>query len=344
MNRIQHHTPTRETADGRTGRRGMNRREFLKRAAAAGTGLVVTAATAPRGLAAPSGELPTRVLGRTGAKVTILGLGTAPIGEGPPETQEAARIFGEVLDRGVNYVDTAPIYGNAEEALGLVIPKRRDGLFLVTKVSTHTAEGAQESLEQSLRRLKTDHLDLVHIHSIGSKKLDRVLAADGALAYLLKQKEAGKVRFIGISGHNRPANFVRMIKTGRIDVVMCVMNYADRNIYGFEEKVLPECRKRNVAAVAMKAYVGIKGGFRNHKKAYVGCATAPDLLPQALAYALDLDGVALAAVGPYTLQQAIQNVEFARNYTPLTAEQRTALLARGKAMAPTLGPRYGPVV
>ena len=343
MNRIHHHTPTPKTADARAGRRGMNRRQFLKTAAAAGTGLIVTA-TAGRSFGAPSGELPKRVLGRTGAKVTILGLGTAPIGEGPPEVQEAARIFGEVLDRGVNYVDTARIYGNAEEALGLVIPKRRDNLFLVTKVSTHTAEGAAKSLEQSLRLLKTDHLDLVHIHSIGGKKLDRVLADDGVLPYLLKQKEAGKTRFIGISGHNRPANFVRMIKTGQIDVVMCVMNYADRNIYGFEETVLPECRKRNVGAVAMKAYVGIKGGFPNHKKAYVGCATTPDLLPQALAYALDLDGVALAAVGPYTLEQAIQNVEFARKYTPLTAEQRTALLARGKAMAPTLGPRYGPVV
>ena len=336
------HQPTGELADATPGRGAMNRRQFLKTAAAAGGGLAVTAA-AGHGLGAPAGDLAKRVLGRTGAKVTVLGLGTAPIGEGPPEVQQAARIFGEVLDRGVNYVDTARIYGNAEEALGLVIPKRRDGLFLVTKVSTHTAEGAQRSLEESLRRLKTDHLDLVHIHSIGSKKLDRVLAADGALAYLLKQKEAGKTRFIGISGHNRPANFVRMVRTGHIDVVMCVMNYADRNIYGFEQKVLPECRKRNVGAVAMKAYVGIKGGFRNHKKAYVGCATEPGLLPQALAYALDLDGVTLAAVGPYTLEQAKQNVEFARTYTPLTAGQRASLLARGKAMAPTLGPRYGPV-
>ena len=343
MNRIPNHTPTPKPTDGRTDRRGMSRRDFLKRAAAAGTGLVVMAA-GRRSFGAPSGGLPKRVLGRTGQKVTLLGLGTAPIGEGPPEAQEAARIFGEVLDRGVNYVDTARIYGNAEEALGLVIPKRRDGLFLVTKVSTHAAEAAQASLEQSLRVLKTDHLDLVHIHSIGGKKIDRVLAADGVLPYLLKQKEAGKIRFIGVSGHNRPANFVRMIETGQIDVVMCVMNYADRHIYGFEQQVLPECRKRNVGAVAMKAYVGIKGGFPNHRKGYVGCATAPELLPQALAYALDLEGVAVAAVGPYTLDQAIRNVEFARAYKPLTLEQRASLVARGKAMAPSLGPRYGPVV
>ncbi len=342
MNSTHNHKPCRESADATLDRRGVNRREFLKKATLAGTGLAMTA-VAQNAFAAPSDGLRKRVLGRTGEKVTILGLGTAPIGEGPVEAQEAARIFGEVLDRGVNYVDTAHIYGNAEEALGLVLPKRRDKLFLVTKVSTHTAEGAERSLAESLRRLKTDHIDLVHIHSIGSKKIDRVLAKDGALAYLLKQKQAGRIRFIGISGHNRPPNFVRMVKTGRIDVVMCVMNYADRNIYGFEQKVLPECRKQNVGVVAMKVYAGIKGGFPNHKKGYVGCATTPELLPHAMAYALDLEGVSLAAVGPYTLEQAIQNVEFARKYAPLTPDERASLLARGQALAATLGPRYGPV-
>ncbi len=342
MNSNHNHNGSRQPADRTLDRRGVNRRDFLKKATAAGTALALTAA-AQHAFGAPSDGLRKRVLGRTGEKVTILGLGTAPIGEGPVEAQEAARIFGEVLDRGVNYVDTARIYGNAEEALGLVLPKRRDRLFLVTKVSTHTAEGAERSLAESLRRLKTDHIDLVHIHSIGSKKIDRVLAKDGALAYLLKQKQAGKIRFIGVSGHNRPPNFVRMVKTGRIDVVMCVMNYADRNIYGFEQKVLPECRKQNVGVVAMKVYAGIKGGFPNHKKGYVGCATTPELLPHAMAYALDLEGVSLAAVGPYTLEQAIQNVEFARKYAPLTPDERASLLARGKALAATLGPRYGPV-
>jgi aryl-alcohol dehydrogenase-like predicted oxidoreductase len=124
---------------------------------------------------------------------------------------------------------------------------------------------------------------------------------------------------------------------------MCVMNYADRNIYGFESKVLPECRRQNVGVVAMKVYAGIKGGFKNHKKGHVGCATAPRNLPAALAYALDLDGVASAVVGPYTLEQAVQNVEFARKYNPLTEDQRKSLLGDGQELATELGPRYGPV-
>jgi predicted aldo/keto reductase-like oxidoreductase len=289
-------------------------------------------------------ELPKRVLGRTKEKVTILGLGTAPVGEGPVGVEEGIKIFSEAIDRGVNYVDTARIYGNAEEILGHLIPKQRDKLFVVTKVSTDNGARAEHSLNESLRRLKTDHIDLVHIHSIGRKNLDRVLASGGVLEFLLKQKEAGKIRFIGISGHNRPGNFVRMIQTDQIDVLMCVMNHADRNIYDFESKVLPEARKRNVGCAAMKVYAGIKGGFRNHRSGYVGCATEPARLPHAMAYALDLEGVSVAVVGPYTVEQSIQNVRFAGKYKPLLSEQRDSLLDYGKKLSESLGPRYGPVV
>jgi len=328
-----------------TARNEITRRKFLAGVAAAtGVASLAPGAIGPsQGRRGDSGPLPRRVLGRTGQKVSILGLGTAPVGEGPVDVQEGIKIFGEAIDRGINYVDTARIYGNAEEILGHLVPARRDKLFLVTKVSTHTAAEAERSLGESLRRMRTDYVDLLHIHSIGSKNIDRVLAKDGALEYLVKQKQAGKIRFIGISGHNRPPNFLRMLKTDQIDVLMCVMNYADRNIYNFEGKVLPQARKKNVGCVAMKAYVGIKGGFPNHRKGYVGCATEPGLLPDALAYALDLEGVSVAVVGPYTVEQAIQNVEFARKYKPLTEQQRAALLARGKELAKKIGPRYGPV-
>ena len=93
----------------------------------------------------------------------------------------------------------------------------------------------------------------------------------------------------------------------------------------------------------MKVYVGIKGGFRNHRSGHIGCVTEPAYLPQALAYALDLKGVSVAVVGPYTAKQAIQNVKFAQQYAPLSENQKAALLALGKKLAPDLGPRYGPV-
>jgi len=323
-------------------RRELTRRDFLRHAAATTTGLALSSSFLDAAPAA-DGPLPTRVLGRTGAKVTILGLGTAPIGEARVEPKEAERIFGEVMDRGVNYIDTARIYGHAEEVLGNLVPSRRDKLFLVTKVWTDSGAQAQRAFEESLQRLKVDHVDLVHIHHIGDKDIDKVLAKDGVLEYLLRQKQAGKLRFIGMSGHARPPRFVRMLETGQIDVVMAVMNYADRNTYDFEGKVLPECRKRNVGVVAMKVYAGIKGGFPNHRKGWVGCATPPERLPKAMAYALDLEGVSSAVIGPFTLEQAQQNLEWARQYRPLTEPEREALLAYGKELAVQLGPRYGPV-
>ncbi len=320
----------------------VTRRRFLQQAAATAVGLAFSR-SALEAASAGEGPLPTRVLGRTGAKVTILGLGTAPIGEARIDPKEAERIFGEVMDRGVNYIDTARIYGHAEEVLGNLVPSRRDKLFLVTKVWTDNGAAAQKAFEESLTRLKVDHVDLVHIHHIGDKDIDKVLAKDGVLEYLLRQKQAGKLRFIGMSGHARPPRFVRMLETDQIDVVMAVMNYADRNIYDFEGKVLPECRKRNVGVVAMKVYAGIKGGFPNHRKAWVGCVTPPERLPQAMAYALDLEGVSAAIIGPFTLEQAVQNIGWARQYRPLTGAERELLLAYGKELAPQLGPRYGPV-
>lgn len=321
----------------------ITRRDFFHRTALAGAGLALVAPLAEAADSAPTGPLPTRVLGRTQAKVTILGLGTAPIGEAQIDRKEAEKIFGEVMDRGVNYIDTARGYGHAEEVLGNLIPSRRDKLFLVTKCWVETAADAEKSLTESLRRLKVDHVDLCHIHHVGGKDPDKVLAKDGVLEYLVKQKQAGKIRFIGMSGHARPPRFLRMLETKQIDVMMAVMNYADRNIYGFEEKVLPECRKQNVGVVAMKAYAGIKGGFPNHRKAWVGCNTPPDMLPKALAYALDLEGVSAAVIGPFTLEQALQNIEIARKYKPLTSAEREELLAYGRDLAAKLGPRYGPV-
>lgn len=319
----------------------LSRREFLQRTALAGAGAALAAPLAQA--ASVAGPLPTRVLGRTKARVTILGLGTAPIGEARIDRQEAEKIFGEVLDGGVNYVDTARGYGHAEEVLGNLVPSRRDKLFLVTKVWVESAAEAEKSLTESLRLLKVDHVDLVHIHHVGGKDLDKVLAKDGVLEYLLKQRQAGKLRFIGISGHARPPRFLRMLETGQIDVLMAVMNYADRYIYDFESKVLPECRKQNVGVVAMKVYAGIKGGFPNHRKGWVGCNTAPEHLRKALAYALDLEGVSVANVGPFTLEQARQNLEFAGQYKPLTEAERSELVGLGKDLAPKIGPRYGPV-
>ncbi len=316
-----------------------SRRDFLRRTAWAGLGATVV----PHLVYSQSADaLPARVLGKTGAKVSILGLGTAPVGETRIPVDEGARVFAETVDRGVTYVDTARVYGLAEEMLGHVLPKRRDGLFVATKVSANTAPQAQKHFEESLRLLKIDHVDLLHVHNVGSRKVDQVLGPGGSLEYVLKQKEAGKARFVGITGHSRASHFQKILATGKIDVVMCVLNYADRNNYNFEEQVLPHARKQGCGIVAMKVYCGIKGGFKNHRNGRVGCVAETARMPKAIAYALDLEGVGVALIGPFTAEQTAQNVGFARAYKPLAAAEREALLAHGKELAPKLGTRYGP--
>ena len=323
----------------------VTRRQFLSRAGmtAAGAGLIAGMGWPAAAAENPEQPLPTRVLGRTGEEVSILGLGTAPVGEGPPDVDQAVEVFAAAMDRGVNFIDTARIYGNAEEALGRLIPDRRDNLFLATKCWTDTADRAEQSLDESLRLLNTDYVDLCHIHHIGGKNVDQVLADDGILEYLVKQKEAGKIRFIGLSGHARSSRFLEVLETDEIDVVMMVLNYADRNIYEFESDVLPACRERNVGVVAMKAFAGIRGGFPYHSRAYVGCPTHPDYLQRALGYALDLEGVACAVVGPYNVEQAIDNVEMALAYEPLSETERAEIIEYGERLAGELGARYGEV-
>ncbi|MGH9360752.1 MAG: aldo/keto reductase, partial [Thermoanaerobaculia bacterium] len=240
----------------------LSRRDFLK------AGGVVVAAGAV-GLSAPEERrIPRRVLGRTGAEVSILGLGTACMGHrngNNPDLPPLIQVFSEAIERGINYIDTARIYGRAEEALGEVLKGRRDQVFLVTKVWSEDAEDAEKKFGESLRWLKTDRADLVLLHSTGDKKIDKVLGPKGSWEFFRKIKKEGRTRFIGLSGHSRPQNFVRMIEeTREVDAVLMAMNFADRHTYGFEEKVLPVARKHGVGVMAMKVFGGIRGSFANY--------------------------------------------------------------------------------
>jgi len=287
-------------------------------------------------------SLPIRVLGRTNENVTILGLGTSPIGEGSISKQQARKVFEYTIDNGVNLIDTAPIYGNAEEVLGEIIPTRRNSLYLATKVCTEYADQAEFQLTKSLETLNTDYIDLCYIHNIGDKNIDIIESKTGVLNYLIYQQRIGRVRHIGVSAHSKGDKILRILNTGIIDVAMFVINYADRYLYNFENRILPFCFHRNIGVVAMKVYTGIVAGIRCHTKGHIGCATPPELLPHAMAYVLDLPGVSTALIGPFTIKQAQSNVDIARSYLPLTNEHRNALLAYGEKLSCSIGFRYGP--
>jgi predicted aldo/keto reductase-like oxidoreductase len=303
---------------------------------------VPTAPTAEASRDDDLGVLPKKRLGKTGVDVTILGLGTACMGEGPQDAAECAKVFAEAIDRGITYVDTARIYGDAETALGEVLATRRDKVFLVTKCMTDSAEEAQNSFETSLREMKVDHVDLLHLHSTGDRDIDRVLGPGGAWEYLRKMKAAGKTRFIGITGHNRPAKFLRMLDTKEVDVMMVAMNFVDRHTYGFEEKVLPRARELGVGVLGMKTFGGIRGGFRYTKQRRPS-QMDPIYLQNAVRYSLSLEGVTGIVVGVHDAEELQQNIRYVLNAVQLSEKERESLREHGATIATEWGARFGPV-
>jgi predicted aldo/keto reductase-like oxidoreductase len=163
---------------------------------------------------------------------------------------------------------------------------------------------------------------------------------DGVFTWLVKQKKAGKCRFLGISGHNLTARFPRFLQTGEVDVLLAAVNFVDRHTYNFEEEVLPVARKQGVAVVAMKVFGGAAGGeYKN--------PTGPHIdrkhVPAALRYALSLPGVVSANLGVHTVEQVRDNIRMVKEFRPLNAEENAALLALGKELAPKWGEHFGPV-
>jgi len=340
-----------QAQDSNRERDHFSRRDFLEGgrviAGAAALGLFAGGCESlPRSKPAPSddlGAIPQKVLGRTGVKVSILGLGTACMGEGPQDVKECASVFSEAIDRGITYVDTARIYGDAETALGQVLKTRRDKVFLVTKAMVDTREDAEKSVETSFRELGVEHVDLLHLHATGDRDLDRVLAPGGVWDYLNKLKEQGKARFIGITGHNRPEKFLRVLATGQVDVMMVAMNFVDRHVYGFEDKVRPEALKHGTGVMAMKVFGGIRGGFAMNRQRRPSQMDAA-FHRVAISYALGLEGVTGIVVGVHDADELRQTIRNVVSSTPLSPVELAALDVHGKRIAVEWGPRFGPVV
>ena len=169
---------------------------------------------------------------------------------------EVARIVNVAIDEGINFIDTAPKYGKAEEGIGLALGRRRREIYLATKVWADTVGDAEKSLANSLRTLKTDYVDVLYFHHLGDRDVQKARTPEGVFTWLLAQKKAGKCRFVGVSGHNLPGRFPTFLESGDVDVVLTVVNFVDRHTYHFEEQVLPIAEKRNVGIVAMKVFGG----------------------------------------------------------------------------------------
>jgi len=140
----------------------------------------------------------------------------------------------------------------------MALGSRRKDVFLATKVLADTIEEAEQSLAKSFELVRTDMFDLVYYHSVGDHDVKKAMDSGGVFDWLLKQKKAGKFQFLGISGHHKPAEFVPLLESGEVDVLLTVVNFVDRHTYNFEEQVLPAARKHNAGIVAMKVFGGAR--------------------------------------------------------------------------------------
>src|SRR5262245_25418495 len=270
----------------------LSRRDFL--AAGAGGACALVGNSLP--VWAKGARLPQRVLGKTGVKVPILGLGTVAVGNFWSK-KAAVALLNKAIDLGVTFIDTAPGstslarmtgYGRAQAFLHGVLKERRKEVFLVTKCLETDGEKALTLLKKSLKELGTDRVDLAYSHSIGHAvyDLDALTGPRGTMAALEKAKKDGLTRFVGVTGHNRPEKFAKVIEKRAIDVMMNAVNVVDRHTYAFEEVVWPIARKKKIGLVAMKVFGG--GGIT------IGAPKMPaELRLASFRFAQGVPGVAL---------------------------------------------------
>jgi len=259
-----------------------------------------------------------RLFGRHGDLVSILGLGGYHLGKART-VGDAVRIVHQAIDAGINFLDNAWEYheGESERRMGLGIEGRRDSVFLMTKVCTHgrDARVAMRQLNESLRRLRTDHLDLWQIHEcVYFNDPERHFAKGGVVEALEQAKAQGKARYVGFTGHKDPEIHLRMLSFGfPFDACQLPLNGFDASFRSFQARVLPELARQKIAAIGMKS-LGGDGRAIKKRAARIG---------DALRYAMSLP-VCTTVSGIDSLPVLRQNLDIARSFAPMNASERKA--------------------
>lgn len=276
-----------------------------------------------------SAAIPMRALGRTGAQVSALGFGGHHLGDAD-SMGAAVNLVHAAIDAGITFFDNCWEYHNGKSELwmGEALRGKRDRVFLMTKVCTHGrgADLAMQMLDQSLRRLQTDHLDLWQIHGVAfDNDPERAHAKGGVIEALDQAKQQGKVRFVGFTGHKDPDIHLKMLSYGYpFDTVQMPINCYDASFRSFEARVLPVLLQRGIAPLGMKPMTGKADPIK------AGLVTAADML----GYAMSVPGIAVTITGMESLARLEQNLQVARGFAPFPAER---MLRLRSLCAPTAG-------
>jgi uncharacterized protein len=305
----------------------MNRRQFLKAAAASA---LLPVALRGRDGSATVGEMQYRTLGHTGERVSIVGVGGHHIGRSDVAEEESQRIIRTAIDNGINFLDNSWDYngGQSEIRMGRAL---RDGyrhkVFLMTKLDGHDAKTATMQLDESLKRLQVDHIDLIQFHEvIRMDDPEKIFAPGGAFQGVIKARRAGKIRYIGFTGHKSPEIHLHMLDVAFrndfiFDTVQMPLNVMDAHYDSFTKLVVPVLVQHNIGVLGMKP-MGDQVILRS------GVLKASECLRYAMS--LPTSVVITGCDSMAVLQQAI-NV--ARNFRPMTDEEHSALLARTAPVA-----------
>jgi predicted aldo/keto reductase-like oxidoreductase len=321
-----------KTIFGRYKETDMKRRSFLKAVGGATGGLALGMET--RGGAAEAtaevervAGLPRRILGRTGQKLSVVGFpGLALIHYDQPQCTAGLR---SALERGVNYFDVAPAYGNGqcETKMGIGLEGvDRSSYFLACKTKKRDKAGAREELEQSLKLLKTDHFDLYQLHHLRWKdEVDQALGPDGAIQTLVEAQKEGKIKYLGFSAHTTKAA-LRVMQGFRFDTVMFPINFVEYLRYGMGKAVIELARQQEVAVLSIKAMS--RGGWptdvERTRKWWYRSVEEPVEVDMAMRFALSQPGV-VAAIPPSFLDLLDKAIEAGKTLQPITGPETERL-------------------
>jgi len=284
----------------------------------------------------PDNALPKRLLGRTGEKLSIIGLGGLVLAE---ETQETAdQIVREAIDHGINYFDVAPSYGNAEDRMGPALRSFRKDVFLACKTLKRDKEGAAEELHQSLQKLQTGHFDLYQLHALSNtEEIEQALAPNGAMETFVQAKKEGKIRFLGFSAHSVEAALLAM-KQFEFDTILLPVNFACFLKGNFGPQVVVLAKEKNMGILALKALARQRWPDETQRKDWPKCWYQPILDPEeaALSFRFTLSQPITAAVPPGDKRLFKKALELAHGFEPLGSEEE----ARLRQLAGNLRPLF----
>jgi predicted aldo/keto reductase-like oxidoreductase len=315
----------------------MQRREFLKTGAAAGliSSAKVLEPLAQAEQASVARPIPKRDLGKTGEKLSIIGFAGIVVMENSPSF--ASNIVAEAVDRGINYFDVAPTYGNAQERLGLALEPYRNKVFLACKEEDWTKDGSAKLLDESLRLLRTDHVDLYQFHALSKMSdLEQIFGPKGAMESFEAARKAGKLRFIGFSAHSVEVALAAMDRY-HFDTILFPVNFVLFSQANFGPQVLAKARQKEMGIMALKGmakttWQASEKGDHPHPKCWYKPSAFPDEAVLGLRWTLSQ--AVTAAIPPGDERYFRLGMDVGQHFEPITEAEQQQLIAGATGVNP----------